>query len=154
VLSRIPELRLVCLFRGTLHEEWSNKVEAAGLVDRVEIIHEKTDVARILARCHAAIVLASKSDEVKSYPNSLMESLASGRPVLVSRVIPISFYIEDNDLGKVIEDLSLEALVPAVRELMDHYSSFRQAVDQRRRSDWSVQRMIEDYASLYRKVIE
>lgn len=154
VLSRIPKLRLVCLFRGALYEEWSNKVEAAGLVDRVHIINEKADIAQILSRCHAAIVLASRSDLVKSYPNSLMESLASGRPVLVSRVIPISFYIEDNDLGKVIETLSLEELVLAVRELIDQYSFFVRAVDRIRRSDLSAVRMIEDYASLYRKVIE
>lgn len=154
VLYRIPELRLVCLWRGVLHDEWSDKVEGAGLDDRVKIINQKVDITQILPHCHAAIVLASRHNEVKSYPNSLMEALASGRPVLVSRIIPISEYIEENDLGKVIEKLSLEELVRVIRELIDQYNFFRCAVEQRRGSDLSVIRMIEDYGALYRKAIE
>ena len=153
VLTRLPQIRLICLWRGTLYREWSDRVKSFGLADRVEIIQEKTDISEILSRCHAAVVLSATSDQVKSYPNSLMESLAAGRPVLVSRSNPMSYYVEDNGCGKVIEDLCLEELINAIREIMDDYSTFTRAASLAGR-DLSVTRMIDDYRHIYQKVME
>ena len=105
-LRENTKLRLVCLWRGALYREWEEKVRGAGLSDRVEIIRERTDVSRVLARCHCAMVLASTPDLVKSYPNSLMEALVAGRPVITSRAIPMSGYVEETGCGRVIDDLS------------------------------------------------
>lgn len=153
LMKRLPQIRLICLWRGTLYREWSKRVNSFGLADRVEIIQEKRDISGILSRCHAAVVLSATSDQVKSYPNSLMESLAAGRPVLVSRSNPMSYYVEDNGCGKVIEDLSLEELINAIHEIMDDYSTLTRAASLAGR-DLSVSRMIDDYRHIYRKVME
>jgi glycosyltransferase involved in cell wall biosynthesis len=82
-----------------------------------------------------------------------MESLAAGRPVLVSRSNPMSYYVEDNGCGKVIEDLCLEELSNAIREIMDDYSTFTKAASLAG-LDLSATRMIEDYRHIYQKVME
>ena len=110
-----------------MYREWSDRVKSFGLADRVEIIQETADISGILSHCHAAVVLSATSDQVKSYPNSLMESLAAGRPVLVSRSNPMSYYVEDNGCGKVIEDLCLEELINAILEIIEDYSTFTKA---------------------------
>jgi glycosyltransferase involved in cell wall biosynthesis len=152
-MKRLPQIRLICLWRGTLYREWSDRIKSFGLADRVEIIQKKVDISEILSRCHAAVVLSVTSDQVKSYPNTLMESLAAGRPVLLSRSNPMSYYVEDNGCGKVIEDLCLEELIDAIREIMDEYSTYTRAALLAGR-DLSANQMIDDYRSLYQKVME
>lgn len=153
VLTRLPQIRLICLWRGALYGEWSDRVKSFGLADRVETIHEKADISEILSRCHATVVLSATPDLVKSYPNSLMESLVAGRPILVSRSNPMSDYVEDNGCGKVIEDLCLGELIKAVLEIMDDYSTFTKAASLAG-SDLSATRMVDDYRHLYQKVME
>jgi glycosyltransferase involved in cell wall biosynthesis len=153
VLTQLPQMRLICLWRGTLYREWSDRVQSFGLADRVEIIQEKADISGVLSRCHAAIALSETAGQIKSYPNSLMEALAAGRPVLVSRSIPMSYYVEDNGCGKVIEDLCLEELINAIGEIVDDYSNFTRAASQVGR-DLSVTKMIDDYQRLYQSVMK
>ncbi|MCJ7446023.1 MAG: glycosyltransferase family 4 protein [Methanotrichaceae archaeon] len=153
VLTRLPRMRLICLWRCTLYREWFDRIQSFGLTDRVEIIQKKTDISKILSRCHAAVVLSSEYGHVKSYPNSLMEALAAGRPVLVSRSNPMSYYVEDNGCGKVIEDLCLEELINAIHEIMEDYSTFTRASLLAGR-DLSAARMIDDYRHLYQNVTE
>ena len=136
-----------------MYREWSDRIQSLGLADRVEIIQEKEDISAIISRCHAAVVLSATSDLVKSYPNSLMEALAAGRPVLVSRSIPMSRYVEDKGCGKVIEDLCLEELINAIGEIMDEYSTFARAASLAGR-DLSVTQMIDDYRHLYQNLME
>jgi glycosyltransferase involved in cell wall biosynthesis len=153
VLKRLPQIRLICLWRGKLYHEWSDRVQSMGLADRVEIIQEKTDISGVLSRCHAAVVLSATADQVKSYPNSLMEALAAGRPVLVSRSNPMSYYVENNGCGKVIEELCLEKLVNAISEMMDEYTNFTRAASLAGR-DLSATKMIDDYRCLYQNMME
>ncbi len=153
VLTQLPQMRLICLWRGTLYREWSDRVRSFGLADRVEIIQEKADISGILSRCNAAIVLSATAGEIKSYPNSLMEALAVGRPVFVSRSIPMSYYVEDTGCGRVIEDLRLEELVNAISEIVDDYPNFTRAALQAGRG-LSATKMIDDYRRLYQSIME
>jgi glycosyltransferase involved in cell wall biosynthesis len=152
VLKRLPKIKLICLWRGKLFREWSELVQSFGLADRVEIIQERADISGILSRCHAAVVLSATPDLVKSYPNSLMEALAAGRPVLISRCNPMSYYVDDNGCGKVIEDFRLEELIAAIVEIMDEYSTFAAAALVAGRG-LSATRMIDDYRLLYQTVM-
>ena len=154
ILQRIPKVKLVCLWRGALYREWEEKVRDAGLSDRVEIIRERTDVSRVLARSHCAAVLASTPDLVKSYPNSLMEALAAGRPVLTSRAIPMSGYVEETGCGRVVDTLTAEELVPALEAIMEHYETYRSAAEKSGRRDLDATRMVREYGDLYGELLQ
>lgn len=153
VLTKLPQMRLICLWRGKLFREWSDRLKSLGLADRVETIQEKVEISGILSRCHAAVVLSATPDQVKSYPNSLMEALAAGRPVLISRSNPMSYFVENNGCGKVIEDLCLEELIMAIRQIMDEYSTFTRAALLAGRG-LSAAQMVDDYRNIYRDVLQ
>jgi len=153
-MIHLPKIRLICLWRGTLYHEWCEKVRSTGLSERVETIREKGDISRILSRCHAAVVLASKADLVKSYPNSLMEALAAGRPIIISRPIPMSYYIEETGCGKVVERFSPDGLIDAIREIINGYSEFKKDAETVGKRDFSCSRMICDYEHLYQELTE
>jgi glycosyltransferase involved in cell wall biosynthesis len=153
-LNRMPDVRLICLWRGRLYREWCEKVRAAGLTDRVEIVNEKVDISGILARCHAAMVLAETPDLVKSYPNSLMEALVAGKPVMVSRAVPMSSYVTSTCCGNVVEEFSVEEITSAINEIRDNYERFMNAALRVGRQDFAVSRMVEEYRSVYQEMIE
>ena len=154
VLARMPYIRLVCLWRGALYEEWYNRILSSQLIDRIEIINERADVSRVLSRCHVAVCTAARADLVKSYPNSLMEALAAGKPVLISRAIPMSYYVEENGCGMVVENLTADDLITAIREIKDRYSVFKSAADLVGRRDFSRDRMVEEYYEIYDGLIK
>jgi len=51
-------------------------------------------VNKTLVSVHAAITLADREGIIKVYPHSLLDALAAGKPVLVSRAIPMADYVE------------------------------------------------------------
>ena len=69
IASANPWLRLILLWRGHLRDTLDTRLGERGLVDRVEVIDEWTDVGRLLARTHAAIVLAARPELIKAYPH-------------------------------------------------------------------------------------
>ena len=115
--QRRADLCLVFLWRGVVYEEMTQRVRARGLGDRVRVLNERVDVNVVLAGVNAAIVLAARSDVVKAYPHSLLESLAAGKPVLVSRAIPMASWVEQAGLGIVVDWVDAEAILRAIAAL-------------------------------------
>ena len=154
VMKRLPWVRLICLWRGRLYYEWAKKIRVSGLTDRVEIINEKTDISRVLSRCHAAMVLAERADLVKSYPNSLMESLVAGKPVLVSGAVPMASYVETTGCGNVINSFSVDRTIDAINEMKSNYSRFRESALLIGKNGFSEARMVYDYRKLYQELMK
>lgn len=123
-LRELPDVRAVFLWRGHLEEEMRRRVCRLALEDRVEIINEAVDVNSVLARCHAGVALAATPRIVKAYPHSLLESLAAGKPVLVSDVIPMADYVREKECGVVVEQHTPLHFKKALTQLMVEYDRY------------------------------
>jgi len=150
---REPCLHLVFLWRGVLVEEITRMVKALGIQNQVTILNEVVDVNQILAGVHASIVLATTPAIVKAYPHSSMESLAAGKPVLVSRAIPMAQYVEKAGCGVVVEAVSTDDVIAALESLIGHYPTMQKAASQAGQRDFSQQHMIESYQRVYERVL-
>ncbi len=122
-VRRRPDLRLVCLWRGLWHDEICRRVRRLGLANRVEVLNERVAVGPVLARCHAAVVLAATPSLVKAYPHSLLEALSAGRPVLVSQAIPMADFVAARACGAVVERITPEAILGAVDAVRAGYAT-------------------------------
>lgn len=142
-------LRLVFLWRGWLIDALKHRIARCGLTPRVEIVNEWVDVNRILARVHATVVLADSEKLVKAFPHSLMESLAAGKPVLISACIPMADYVIGAQCGEVVPALTLEAMLGAVRRLMDHYAERQANALAHGRADFALAPMLTAYDEVY-----
>lgn len=80
--QQLPDLHLTLLWRGLLVEEIRRRIRALGIDERVTVVDETVDVNEQLARVHAAAIFASAAGIIKSYPHSLLDSLAAGNPCL------------------------------------------------------------------------
>jgi len=148
-----PRLHLIFLWRGVLAEEMTRRIRKMGVEDRVTVLNRQVDVNRLLARVHAAIALASTPTIVKAYPHSLLESLAAGKPVLVSRAIPMARYVENTGCGVVVEEVSATGVLTAVASLAETYEARRRAALGVGRETFSVDRMISSFRRVYEGVL-
>lgn len=147
-----PRLRLVFLWRGALYDEMLRRVQQRGLSERVEILNRRVDVNRVLARVHASIVLAKDPAIIRAFPRSSLESLAAGKPVLVSRGIPLADVVAQTGCGQVVEAVTPQAVRDAVEALMENYALAAgdgRAVAQRY---FSQERMVDELQALYRRI--
>lgn len=151
---RNPKLRLVFLWRGALAEEMAQRVEQMDLTQQVAVLNERVDVNQVLAGVHASITLSAAPGIVKAFPHSLIESLAAGKPVLISQAIPMADYARESGCGVVVEEVTPEHVLAAVEELLTGYSSFQAAALQAGRSDFTQQGMLDSFGRVYEKVLK
>jgi glycosyltransferase involved in cell wall biosynthesis len=150
---RIPDLRLVFLWRGMHFETLKRRVAERRVTRQVDILNEWVDVNAVLAHMHAAVVLAQHARVVKAYPHSLMESLAAGKPVLVSRAIPMSDYVQANGCGDVVDRVDADDVVRAIGALRADYERRRAQAVARGPSDFSQERVVAACAEIYARVL-
>ena len=149
VLRGMPQLHITFLWRGFLYEDMLARVRAQGLEGRVTVLNERVDVAAQLRAAHAAILVASDASIIKAYPNSLMEAIACGRPVIISQLIPMSDDIAMHGCGVVVPDVSAPTLESAIHNLMTHYTRYQQAAMTYPVQQFSRERWLGEYLALY-----
>lgn len=124
--QRTPNLHLTLLWRGLLVEEARARIAALGIGDQVTVIDETVDVNAALARVHAAAIFATTPGIIKSYPHSLLDALAAGKPVLLSRTIGMSDYVNIEQCGVVADEVTPAAIIAAVTALRADYATYAQ----------------------------
>ncbi len=149
-----PRLRLVFLWRKVLAEEMIQRVRAMGLQHQVTVLNRMVDVNQVLAGVHASVVLADAPDIVKAYPHSLLESLAAGKPVLVSRAIPMAEYVARTTCGVVVEEVTPAGILAALAELKQQYATLQRSARQVGQRDFELDGMIASFERVYRCILE
>ncbi|MEM7352878.1 MAG: glycosyltransferase [Acidobacteriota bacterium] len=149
---REPRLHLTLLWRGVLTREVHRRVDDKGLRDRVRIVDQLVDVDQELAQAHATVNLATRGDIVKAFPHSLMESVAAGKPVLVSRAIPMAEPVATRGYGVVVEEVTADAVLAAVRRLETDYAGLTQRAAALGHDDYSLDGMLESFEAVYRQI--
>ena len=152
--KQAPHLRLVFLWRGILADEMERRVRRMNLGKQVTVLNGLVDVNEILAGVHASITLANAPGIVKAYPHSLLESLAAGKPVLVSRAIPMADYVEETGCGKVVENVRPTEILTAVEALAREYAVLQKIARQVGQRDFSQRKMLTSYQRVYERVLE
>ena len=112
--------RLACLVIGTgeLDQTLRAKVTALGLDGCVIFTGMRTDVPRLIAAVDA-IVMPSRWEGL---PIALLESMASAKPVLCTRVGGIPDVVRDGENGLLVEAGDVQALRARLTWLLEHPS--------------------------------
>jgi glycosyltransferase involved in cell wall biosynthesis len=147
--AKLPFLRLILLWRGVLAEELAMRVQRLGLEKRVEIVNRKVNISDYLAKAHATVLLAKNGGIVKSFPHSLIESLVSGKPVILSNTIAMADYVSSYGCGVVIPDFNLDAFVSGTERLMTSYQGLSDSAARIGPTAFSLTTMIENHRRLY-----
>ena len=144
-----PRLHITFLWRGHLFAEMQQRVTQANLQSRIAVIDGAVDVNAVLAKVHASIVLAEGAQIVKAYPQSLLDSLAAGKPTLVSRVIPFADYVTQHGCGQVIETVSASAVLQSLAALEANYAEQASAALAVAQTDFSPTQTVAAFTTAY-----
>jgi glycosyltransferase involved in cell wall biosynthesis len=151
--QQFSQLHLVFLWRGVLVEEMQQRVRRMGLEKQVTVLNGRVDVNQVLAGVHASVTLVTDPAIVRSYPHSLMESLAAGKPVLASRALPMADYVEREGCGKVVESVNPDNILAAVESLAREYEELQRSTRQIGSRDFTQQAMITSFQRVYDYVL-
>lgn len=117
-----------------LFRKWGSRYSSfekvASLLDKYQL-HNVTlrnetinDMANEYQNHHYTIIPFAQKGGGKECPNSAIESIASGRPVLISCTSPFSEFIRNNNCG-VVYDNSPEDIVQSIRNNIINYKKLQ-----------------------------
>ena len=153
-VQQARRLHLIFLWRGVLKEEMVRRVRQLKLEKQVTILDKLVDVNHILAGVHATINLATASAIIKAYPHSLLDSLAAGKPVLVSQALPMADYVKKKQCGVVVNQVTPAGVLTAIEALVGDYQALRESARQVGQRDFSLQGMLDSYRRVYEQIIK
>ncbi len=154
VVKREPSLRLVLLWRGALFDEISHRVRSSSLQDQVEVINQPADVNQLLSRVNATVLLSSTDQGVKAWPHSLIESLAAGKPVIISKCIPMADYVVDHHCGVTVNSVNTEDVIRAARDLIRHYATYQRNALLAATRSFALEETLSSYLQLYKTQLQ
>jgi glycosyltransferase involved in cell wall biosynthesis len=109
-----PAARLVLVGDGPLRSECEATVSRLGIAHSVSFLGSRSDVPEILR--HSDIYVSSSRTEGMS--NALLEGLASGLPLIATRVGGAEDIVDDRISGLLVESGDAAALAAALTEIV------------------------------------
>jgi L-malate glycosyltransferase len=153
ILQRHPDVEFVIAGDGTCRAELLALARATGAFDRFQFLGHRDDIPAILASADV-FVLPSRSEAL---PNSVIEAMASGLPVVASNVGGIPELVEDGKTGRLVPAGDSQALASAIVGLLEHpeqAAEFGMAGRRRITALCSFDRMVDQFETLYLREIE
>jgi teichuronic acid biosynthesis glycosyltransferase TuaC len=154
-LEKRDGLTLVIAGKGADEENLRNRAAEMNLADRIHFLGRVDGDAKTWLLANALCnVIPSRVSE--AFPLTLLESYASGRPVIGSRIPGLRDLINPGSTGLLVEPDDAADLARALREAVDNRQLMdafgREALGAVGGFDWS--RIAERHLELYGKLIE
>ena len=146
-------LRLVIAGDGPLRSEIEAEIRAAGVGDRVWLAGGRTDVPDVM-RSLDIFALPSLAEGIS---NTLLEAMASGLPVVATAVGGNPELVQQGRTGTLIPKTDYVALADALAPYVSDIALRRrhgEAGRKRVEAEFSLDVMVDRYATLYRNLID
>jgi len=150
--SLAGRMRLVMVGDGPLRQEIAAMLDRPALKESVWLAGERSGVEEVLGGLDC-FVLPSRAE---GSSNTILEAMATGLPVVATRIGGNADLIESGMTGTLVAPGDTEAMARAILAYaIDRAGARRHAKAARRvvESRFSVDRMVSDYASLYRRAL-
>lgn len=148
VKEKFPEARFLLAGDGEMRPFFEDQVRALGLAEMFVFLGHRTDIPQLLSSCDIG-VLASKSEGL---PNSVLEYLAAGLPVVATAVGGVPEIIENEVHGLLIPPENPAALATAILRLLEDQelcANLGKTGQERVRTRFSFPSVLESLRQLY-----
>lgn len=156
--TRYPRIRIAIAGDGDLEPSLRARAHAAGLQDTVHFLgvvphHE---VPALLAAADVAAVPSVHDDagNVDGLPNTVMEIMASGTPLVATRAGGIAAVATDRSTARLVPERDAAALAAAIGELLDDKAAARAvglAARELVRREHGWERVARDFEEVYER---
>jgi glycosyltransferase involved in cell wall biosynthesis len=151
VRAEIPGARFLIIGDGPLRPGLEQLAAELKLEDAVQFLGTRADIPELLAALDV-FVLTSK---IEANPVSILEAMASGKPVIAPRVGSISESVSDGETGYLTEPNDERQVAARLVELFGDARQARRLGEAGRQTvvaRWSLERMVEGYENLIAEV--
>jgi glycosyltransferase involved in cell wall biosynthesis len=147
-----PDIHVVLVGDGALREELEVEAEALGLGQAVIFTGWRHDLASVYADLDAVVI----SSHNEGTPASLIEAMATGCPVVSTRVGGVPDLIADGETGRLVPPGEREALAAALLELFREQEQTARMAELAQRQvleRHQARRLVADVDRLYRQLL-
>ena len=151
VRALVPEAQFLIVGDGPRRAELERLSAELELTNDTRFVGARSDIAALLSLANV-FVLTSR---MEANPVSILEAMASGLPVVSTRVGSIHESVEDGRSGYLVPPGDLEQLAARLAHVLLHPSEarlFGQAGRERVVANWSLERMTHGYEDLIAKL--
>jgi glycosyltransferase involved in cell wall biosynthesis len=154
VLDELPEARFLLVGDGPLAADLEREVAVLDMAARVKLTGRRTDVPEILTAFDVSVLC---STDVETFPLAFLESMATGLPLIGTRVGGLPEMIDEERNGILVPTRDPTALADAMlRLLRDRDLAARLGSESRRRleEEFTLPRMVRAYENLFRELLD
>jgi len=152
VYRHCPQARLICIGDGPSRGELEKYIASKNLGAVITLTGDRTDVARLVSAFDIA-TLSSRSEGISL---TILEGMASGLPVVATRVGGNGEIITDGANGFLVGTDNIEAYSAKLTELAESAvlrKSFAENGRAHVKAHWSVTQMAASYTALYEELL-
>jgi UDP-glucose:(heptosyl)LPS alpha-1,3-glucosyltransferase len=149
-IARVPDAHLLVVGRDKRLRAFQARAFKAGVAERVHFAGAQPDVTPYYGAADS-LVLPTLYDP---FPNVVLEALASGLPVVISRKCGAAELIREGENGFVCDALNTPALARAMKQMLPQEQQARMSAAARHTAEsFSLERMTGEYLAFYRSVV-
>lgn len=116
-LSDIKDLHILLIGDKISQEPYISEIKKSGMSERIHITGHRKDVPQIIASCDVMIHASTRKEGL---PRVILESLASGTPVIASANESSLEIIQDGTNGFIVPIKDASSIAKKIRELHDN----------------------------------
>jgi glycosyltransferase involved in cell wall biosynthesis len=148
-----PGARFLLVGDGALRQEIETQAARYGLADRVHLLGDRSDAARIAAAFDVAVL----SSLHEGLPNTVMEAMAAGVPVVATAVGGTTELVMDGETGFLVPPADAGALAQRILSVLRNPAWGARMAEQGRQhilGQFGMNRMVESVEQLYDELLE
>ena len=151
--KELPEIKFLLLWRKKGYNLLKQEIEKRKLTN-IEVINKIVkDPKEIYSKASCTIIpFTEQSTSNKIIPLSALESLASGKPILISTKVGIKEIVIDEKSGVVFIPKK-DKLIKAITELRGSYELYQKNARKTAEKHFSKEKFIGEYKKLYNEII-
>lgn len=155
LLPRHPQLRCAIAGDGELRTSLQSQIDALGIGHAVTLLGHRTDISEYLSACDI-YVQPSVDFGGETFPVSILNAMAAGRPTVASDVGDIRYMVLDGENGILTKEKNVRSLTDALETLITD-AQRRVAMGARARElfleRFTLDTMISNLEHVYREVL-
>jgi glycosyltransferase involved in cell wall biosynthesis len=153
VVREVPDARFVILGEGELHEALAHQIKHKHLERHILLGGFRTDVLELLKD----VDVFALSSTHEGMCTSLVDAMAAGKPAVATAVGGVPEVIADGETGFLVPPRDVKAMAARLVTLLKDEglrARMGQAALARARQRFTVERMVEETAAVYARVVD
>lgn len=152
VTQRLDDVRFVIAGEGDMKTDLEAMAAQLGIEEYVYFTGRCEDISALLAASYACVLTSI----AEGFSNSILEYMASGKPVVATNVGGAAEAIEDHETGYVVTSNDDEEMAQRLLELLDNSTladKMGQAARQRVTDEFSTEKQLAKTVDLYNRLL-